>query len=168
MFARFHKFETLEELLFEFLGSNGGGYTLAQMLSFPANDKVFCKFHHCKVPYLATIKMVRFPDKLQLRIKLPNNGFVYMPKEGPSLPGTPLSRHKSKSWICLPKTFQYFKRLIDITPQHTTASFFYDYKQECVDFLLKSKAASVPDIMVTYEHGFPYVDDDIRYSEAVR
>ncbi len=163
MYAKFHRFEILGDILDAFLDSNDGGpYKLSELLAMPDNFKRYSKFVHCSIPYMATIKMMPF-KKRQLQIKLPNNGFVYKCKEGDHI-----ARHNSTKWLHLQSTFKYFPSLLNITPDHITASFFYNYEQQRVDFILKSQLDTIPDIMVTYEPGYPYCDDEDLYCERVR
>jgi len=161
MLAKFHRFETLDEVLHEFILTNARGYAMPDMLALPRNDPVYTKFYHCNVPYLATVRMLQF-DKLRLEIKLPNNGFIYKAKEGASM-----SRHKSDTWVSLRTAFKYFPKLVGMTPNHKSA-FFYNFEAQRVDILMRSSDSAIPDIMVTYEPGFPYRDDDDEYQVALR
>jgi hypothetical protein len=151
---KFHRFETMEELLLEFLDSNDMAFSMADLQQLKAGDIWYLQFFHCSIPYLATVKMLRLRKKLQLQIKLPDDGFVYTDK-----PGTSIARHNSDTWISLPTMVKYLPNLIEMLPDHPNGRFFYNYGAQRVDILLQSPNPFVPNIMVTYEPGFPYRDD---------
>jgi hypothetical protein len=151
---KFHRFETMQEILFEFFDTNVAELPLSELLKLPSGVTRFLKFFHCSIPYLATVSM-QWHHKLQLVIKLPNDGFFYIEK-----PGKYWARHNSDTWISLPSMQQYFSNLIQKLPDHTNGKFFYNYKEQRVDIFLKALSWTVPNILVTYEPGYPYRDDD--------
>ncbi len=162
MLAKFHRFEILDEVMLEFVLTNARGFAMPELLALPKNATEFTKFSHCNVPYLATVRMLSF-DKLRLEIKLPDNGFIYKAKEGASM-----SRHKSDTWVRLRNVYKHFPKLVEMTPDHQSAAFFYNFGAQRVDILMRSSDSATPDIMISYEPGFPYKDDDDEYQEAVR
>lgn len=106
--------------------------------------------------------MKSFPDRDIINVKLVNNGFFYV-----SIIGEHISRHKAKDFVRLPrdKCLGYFHTLTTVTSEmFQSAAAFYSCSTQRLDIKFKPKLdVSCPQLMVTYEPGFPYVDDSVEY-----
>lgn len=159
-----HKFEILDEVLSNFLETNINNRkhrTIAEILAITKYYTGF-KFFHDTGKWHGTVLYLK-DEEPWLNIKLPNNGFVYIPKSG-----KPISRHKSENWIplawnkCLsymPKTNEFLK------DTHDRVVLYYEFAAQRIDIKFKSKNIDVlPNVLVTYERGVPEEDDRILFT----
>ena len=165
---RFHKFEVLDEVIAAFFATNhrdGDGVTFdmdAVMRLRPADGKIYTKYLHATVPYLSSLFTVNGSDGMWVNLKLANNGFVYVSKEG-TVP------HQSLNFILLPwnRCISYFTslhRLID--GRFNRASVHYNFLDDRFDIKLHATPPA-PSLIIRFEPGYPYHEDDDEYSELI-
>ncbi|KAK9827148.1 hypothetical protein WJX74_008196 [Apatococcus lobatus] len=103
------------------------------------------------VRYLATIDFFRHPNYEQVNIRLANNGFDYIHRNGQQVP-----RHHSKTWVLLPGTaLSAFPRLSEkVASSHGRAHIWYDPPQERMDLIFEGRAGG-PRLCIAFEKGYP-------------
>lgn len=157
---RHHKFELLDSVLTAFLETNtyrGSHYTLPELLNTP--HKRFFLFYHYSIPYLATVFPVDGATATWVNIKLCNDGFAYKPREG-----TPIARHQSTNWVALPiPTFSPYVHTIHATfsSTHKQIRAFYNFPMSRLDLKLYPRDPTGTHILITFEPGYPYVDEEM-------
>lgn len=158
---QFHRFELLDEVFTQFLDTNTfrkQHYSLFQIVENATVTRHY-RFEHCGVPYLATIFKIEAEDATWLNIKLPNNGFQYFPKEG-----FPLERHGKRNWVTFDheRGWNYFTGIkARLFEDYDKVNVFYCAKEHRCDIKLWAKNAKLPNIIISYEPGSPYVDEVI-------
>lgn len=136
-------------------------YTMGDLFSIARSPfKHYFRFEHLSIPYLATVFTYKGYDYDWLNIKLCNNGFVYTPRAGDAI-----TRHKSDTWIVLPasEALKWFSFLSStVKPFYKSARVFYNYAEQRTDIKLYPTAPSTPALLVTFEPGSPYMDDNFE------
>ncbi|EFJ41276.1 hypothetical protein VOLCADRAFT_107749 [Volvox carteri f. nagariensis] len=150
----------LDEVIFDFIGSNEfkqRRYTAQELITCAPSwgrPKHF-KFVHAGIPYLATVDFWEGPHVDLVNIRLPNDGFSRLREEE-------IFRHRCGGWVELDGTLlmEFFPNLAKIVAnKFTSIIFYYNYKQQCIDMQLFTDDPSTPGLMLTLEHGYPYMDD---------
>ncbi|GIL87131.1 hypothetical protein Vretifemale_15247 [Volvox reticuliferus] len=153
----------LDEVVVAFFTTNAfkqRRYTAQELLTCASSwgrAKHF-KFVHASIPYLATIDFWEGPDVDFVVIRLPNNGFTYT-RSGAT---EEFSRHRRGGWIELDGmlVMEFFPGLAGIIPNiFTKIVFYYNYTHECIDMQLFTDDPGATGLMLTFEPGYPYVDD---------
>ena len=148
----------LDDVFKAFSGTNihqGMHYSFEDLLSIM--DTRYFKFEHLSIPYLATVSFYKGPDMDSIMIKLCNDGFEYITKLGPLI-----SRHKSDTWIALDphQALQHFPALSSVAKTlYSSARVYYNYVEKRLDIKLYPRSVSTVGLTVTYEPGYPYMDD---------
>ncbi|KAI9094960.1 hypothetical protein DFS34DRAFT_627914 [Phlyctochytrium arcticum] len=105
--------------------------------------------------------MYEGPDRDCLNIKLCNDGFEYIQKSG----GYVFPRHNSDDWVSLEERrcwdhMAYMKSIL--CGRYPKGSAFYSMAER-LDLEFFSKDSTTPDLMVTFENGYP----DIKTTSAI-
>jgi hypothetical protein len=161
--ARFHRFELLDAVFQQFLETNirrGRHYSLDDLLTV-GSQKTHFSYTHDGIPYKATVFMYEGPDRDCLNIKLNNDGFEYIQKSG----GYVFPRHNSDDWVWLEKGrcwdhMTYMKSIL--RERYPKGSAFYSMAER-LDLEFFSKDSTSPDLMVTFENGYP----DIKTTSGI-
>jgi hypothetical protein len=139
---------------------------------FKLIDSVFSSFietnDHCSITYLATLFLKDGHNGNWLSIKLNNDEF-YIPKRGQMLS----TRNNTDNWILLENTdWADLKQLrtlfrsvdtADSVPIYSSARFFW--REGRMDLEIYSNdLATYPHVLVTFERGSPYFDEDVESS----
>ncbi|KAG2434873.1 hypothetical protein HYH02_012073 [Chlamydomonas schloesseri] len=118
------------------------------------------KFARAGIPYLATVDFWEGPHVDFVIIRLPNDGFTYA-HSGQREEGE-IFRHRCGGWVELDDTLlmEFFPNLAKIVAnKFTSIALYYNYKQQRIDMQLFTDDPSAPGLMLIFEHGYPYVDD---------
>lgn len=156
--SQYTRLSLLDEVFKGFIQTNkhqGRHYSVEDLLSIDHKQGFF--FEHHSIPYLATVDLHRGPDIDWLTIKLCNSSFHYIAKLGPLI-----SRPNSESWVALEAdhVMQQFPFLSAAANTfYDTARLFYNYQEKRLDMKLYPRSAATPGLMVTFEPGYPYMDD---------
>ena len=161
--ARFHRFELLDAVFQQFLETNnrrGRHYSLDDLFTV-GSQKTHFSYTHDRIPYKATVFMYEGPDRDCLNIKLSNDGFEYIQKSG----GYVFPRHNSDDWVSLEKHrcwdhMTYVKSIL--CERYPKGSAFYSMAER-LDLEFYSKDSTTPDLMVTFENGYP----DIKTTSGI-
>ncbi|PNW80421.1 hypothetical protein CHLRE_07g317000v5 [Chlamydomonas reinhardtii] len=144
------------------------------------------KFVHAEIPYLATVDFWEGSQVDFVVIRLPNNGFTYrnLPCNLPCIMSTApgaaplrahahsgrheeeeIHRHRHDGWVELDGTLlmEFFPGLAkSLGANFTSILFFYNYKHQRIDMQLFTDDSCAPGLMLTFELGYPYVDDQCQ------
>lgn len=157
----FHKFEILDKVFGEFLISNihqGRRFDMDDILDIKSGTKLYFRFEHESIPYLATVRRQELHAGPTIDIKLPNDGFLYKAKNGAQV-----RRHRSDGWLSLSsdKGLRYFDALLDKTSgRFVKAHAWYNHTMQRMDITFFPEQRYGLHLRVTYEPGSPYVDDE--------
>ncbi|KXZ42541.1 hypothetical protein GPECTOR_137g648 [Gonium pectorale] len=152
----------LDEVVVAFIDTNvfkQRRYTAQELLTCAPSwgrPKHF-KFVHANVPYLATVDFWEGPDVDFVVVRLPNNGFAYVHREEEEF-----VRHRSDGRVELDGTLvmEFFPGLARvIRDTFTNTVFYYNYTDQRFDVQLFTDDADAVGLMLTFERGYPYVDD---------
>jgi hypothetical protein len=114
-------------------------------------------FEHDSSPCLATVVLVNDHDYTWVHLKLRNNGFRWASQ--------PLGLSISDTWA--PQdTRRHFPALTAAAePYFSSARIFYNCKTHSVDIKFYPKPGQERALLVTFEAGYPYMDDDAELRE---
>lgn len=159
-----HRFQLLYSVLQSFISTNtyrGRTFTFDQILRI--NSKIFFRFEHHDLPYIATVSSINGYDSDWINIKLNNNGFTYIPRKGQLVP----RRQNSDGWILMEAWTQELPMLVSqlagvANGAFSSARAFYNWKHNRPDIKFYGKPDSgVPNVLITFEDGDPYYDEDV-------
>ena len=159
MVPRVDRMQLLDEIFKAFSQTNihqGTHFSFAQILS--SSSKRYFRFEHCSIPYLATVNLYAGDDRDWVVLKLCNNGFEYVAKEG-----LQLSRHNSSSWTALTPedTLLQFPFLsATVKTLYDSARVYYNFPDNRLDIKFYPRDMTTPGLEVNYEPGYPHMDDN--------
>jgi hypothetical protein len=165
-----HKFKLLNEVFQSFLETNnhrGNHYTLEELLKTKFSENLYLRYEQHGIPYLGTVYDFKYPKKDLLNIKLNNDGFSYLPKHGVKIP----YRHHCDGWVALQKKdYEDLANIVNAFQELSTdcgvferSKLFYNFTEKRLDLKILSKDLKHKDVMITFERGAPWVEDEIDY-----
>ena len=168
---RFHGLQLLDDLFLGFVCTNkrrGCGSDFPMLLMEATHYKKYYFFEYSGIRYLASTSLKSFPDRDIINIKLVNNGYFYV-----SVIGDHVGPHKANSYVRLPtdKCLGYFHTLRKVTSDmmYQCSAALYSCSTQRFDIKFEPDLNSIqrmpsrPSIMVTYECGYPYIDDTCEF-----
>ena len=162
VYKRFHRFEILDDVFAAFLESNSRGYDMKKISELGMDDvprKTYLRYEHLSIPYRATMFFICGSKDVWLNLKLCNNGFVYS-----SINGKKISRHKYDSWVCADNyVSKDMSKMVEAFRQagYTTVTAFYSFEEERLDIKVYRNHEDGPNLIVTYEPGYPDYDEEV-------
>lgn len=159
---KFHRFEILDQVFGEFLATNehqGRQYTFDNIMD--VEGEKFFRYEHASIPYLATIRRQQLYQGPCVDIKLANNGFIYVTKDGRHV-----RRHNSPHWVHLPSSrgLKYFDKLLQSTDgRFASVKTWYNYQAQRLDILFAPNSPHGVHLRVPFERGFPFIDDEVPF-----
>jgi hypothetical protein len=161
------RFELLDDVFKAFRDTNkhqGRHYSLQELVQNAREYKMYFGYEHLSVPYLATVRMQRGRDCNIVDIKLANDGFWYVTKDGRMV-----SRHKSNTWISLPADVAFFSfealpQAVRGLDQFVGYRLWYNFEKQRVDiefFPEDVEQDGAVKLRVTYEPGYPFEEDGV-------
>ncbi|GLI66397.1 hypothetical protein VaNZ11_010189 [Volvox africanus] len=120
-------------------------------------EKLFFRFEHASIPYLATVYRYRGPESDTVVLKLPNNGFTYLVKPQ----GEELFWHKRPGWVSPDphEAMAQFPTLhAALSKRYHKVVVLYNFTEHRIDMEFEPRVMTDPLFLVTYEPGSPYLD----------
>ncbi|PNH06782.1 hypothetical protein TSOC_006804 [Tetrabaena socialis] len=155
----------LDEVFDAFIASNEfkqRRYTASELITCASSwgRPKHLKFEHAGITYLATVDFWEGPEVDFINIRLPNNGFTYA--HSGQREEDEIFRHRCGGWVELNGTLlmEFFPNLGKIVGNDfTSIVFYYNYKEQRIDMQLFTDDPSAPGLQLTFEPGYPYVDE---------
>lgn len=151
-----YQFAMLDEVFTSFLETNkceGLKYNIKNLLAITESHKHFFRYEHASIPYLATVFIVVGPDSKWINLKLCNNGFVYQTRRGETR-----QRHNAE-FMSLGEVFDEFEGMqTELSHYFKKVAVFYSNEGR-MDIKFSDPIGDTPNLIVTYEPGYPYWDD---------